>query len=444
MAEKKTPELSLETLHETPYGWPLRQLRIPQAHKITRGRRQVVVAVIDIGYRFHPDHKGHLWRNPDPKRGDLHGWDCHDDDASLEYTLHDPDSPYHRNHHAFVVGEVISCAPLCKVMVVRVGYGNPESWWKGVDYAVEHGAKILVMPHGFISHGTSSPIPLFYRGTDFGYPIDNPRLRRSLEAAYEAGCLTVKGTADNRGRRVASAVVACDCVMAFGSSNPEGEPADICASADYVEAAAPAGQRNSRNEQDFVWSTGGDDNYVSFTGGCMASGFAGGVAALVMSRFPKLTNVQVRQVLRNTAASDTWDPWLGWGVLDAGRAVSLKPEQLGQRLKVRAKDAALQRKGGKFHLRVPVENRGAFDVKRALVAAFSGNPLTAAAPRGTMEKPIILKTIQIGHAIASVRGLHETLFDIALVKSPENSPYVQACTLDQGGSDEVHTVRVPL
>lgn len=121
--------MNLLSLYKTPHGWPLRQLRVPQAHRVTRGNPEVVVAVIDLGYRLHPHHEGHLWINPNPTRGDLHGWDCHADDASLEYAGVGADTTYYRSHHAFIVGEVIACAPECRVMIVRVGYGNPESWW---------------------------------------------------------------------------------------------------------------------------------------------------------------------------------------------------------------------------------------------------------------------------------------------------------------------------
>ena len=290
--------LNLLTLHKSPLGWPLRQLRIPRAHQTTRGRADVVVAVIDLGYRLHPQHRAHLWTNPKPARGALHGWDCFDDDASLEYTGERQDEPYYSGHHAFVVGEVIACAPDCRVMPVRVGYGKPESWPKGVDWAVEHGARVLVMPHGFITHGSRrGKKDLFSLGNDFSYPIDNPRLRESLERAHDAGCLIVRGTADNRGRRVAVANAAFQVVMAVGSTDRRGGPADICCSADYVEAAAPGGRRDG-GPDDEVWCTDGHGGYMSFTGGCMAAGFGGGVAALVWSRFPDLTPDQLRQLLR--------------------------------------------------------------------------------------------------------------------------------------------------
>jgi hypothetical protein len=402
----------------------------------------VIVAVIDLGYRPHPHHRGHLWVNPNPSRGDRHGWDCHDDDASLEYNLHNPDSDYNKGHHAFVVGEVIACAPGCRVMVVRVGYGNPDSWWKGIDYAVEHGARILVMPHGFISHGPRSPIPLFYRGTDFSYPVDNPQIRRALDDAYDAGCLIFKGTADNRGRRVATISPGLDTVVAVGSSNRGGQAADICCSADYVEVAAPGGERGSGRLMDQVWCTGGDRNYIPFTGGCMASGFAGGVAALAMSRFPDLSNSQIRQILRNTARGEGWDPELGWGILDAHRAVSVKSTALCQRLKIRPSACVFAQRKRKPVVRIALRNQGVFDVDRALVAAFNGNPLAAAAPEGTLERSVTLVTRQIGHAIGSVRGLDDTVVEVELTEKPAGPIWIQACTLDRHGSDDVRTIRL--
>ena len=433
------PDLDLSTMHRTPYGWPLRQLRIPEAHALTQGSPGVVVAVIDIGYRPHPHHQGHLWVNPEPARGDVHGWDCHDDDASLEYDLYAPDTPYHKGHHAFVVGEVIACAPRCPVMIVRVGYENPDSWWRGIEFAVQHGAKVLVIPHGFITHGRGGPIPLFYQGTDFSYPLDNPRIRQALDAAHDAGCLIFKGTADNRGRRVATIMPALDSVIAVGSSNRLGQAADICCSADYVEVAAPGGERSSADEMDKVWSTGGDGDYIPFTGGCMASGFAGGVGALAMSRFPELGNEQLCQLLRNTAQGEAWDPYLGWGILDAGRAVSLRPEELGQRLVIASAAISAERE-----LEIVVENRGAMDVAKALVTVYNGDPTLPAEPEGTMARPVLLVTRQIGHALGPVRGLGSSALAAQLTERPERDVWIQICTLDRHGSDQVETRQVRL
>lgn len=441
--ESNGPRLNLATLYRTPYGWPLRQLRLPQAHRLTQGSPEVVVAVIDLGYNPHPHHQGRLWVNPRPRQGDVHGWDCADHDASLEPTGPEADTPYCRDHHGFIVGEAIASAPQCPVMIVRTGYRAAKDCWRqAVDYAVEHGARVLVMPHGFLTHGRGgSEIPLFYRGTDFGAPVDNPRLRRSLEAAWDAGCLICSGVSDNRGRRAAFATTALDAVMAVGSGSRRGGPANVCAEADYVEVAAPAGDRGTGDDLDRVWSTGGHGGYVAAEGGCMASGFAGGVAALVWSRFPELTNGQLRQVLRNTAGNAQWDSRLGWGILDAARAVRLKPGRLCQDLRVEAKACRLARRRGRPVLRVALANRGAFDIARALVVVYSGDPTRPAAPRATLERPETLLRRQLGHAIAAVRGLHGTEVPVALGDMAEQL-WVQACVLDHGGTDTIVTRRV--
>lgn len=438
MGAATTPDLHLETLHEAPEGWPLRLMRIPEAHRITRGNADILVAVIDLGYRPHPHHEGHLWVNPRPTRDDVHGWDFHDDDATLEYNRHNPETPYNAGHHAFVVGQVIACAPCCPVMVLRVGYGNRDSWWRAIDYAREHGARVLVMPHGYITEAHGGTPSLFERGTDFNYPIDNPQLRRAIEDAYDAGCLIVCGAADNRGRRAAIVVAAWESMMAVGSANRHGRAADVCASSDYVEAAAPCGDRNTSDLCDRVWCTGGHGTYVPMTGGCMAAGFAGGVTALAWSQHPHLSNDQLRCVLRNTAAGDDWNPRLGYGVLDACRAVSLDPAELTQRLHLPEQTCDLH----ESTLTMRIANRGAIDVKRAMVVLYNGDPRLPAAPDGTEIKPKILVTRQVGHAIVPLRGLHDAIVRVELAEPVTGPLWAQVCTLDHRGTDAMETIRL--
>ncbi|MCF7853805.1 MAG: S8 family serine peptidase [Candidatus Pacebacteria bacterium] len=423
----------------TPYDWALNQLRVPEAQRVTQGDPNVVIALIDIGYRHHPALDGHLWRNPDPTRGDVRGWDFVNNDDSLEYTGPGEDaSMYYRGHHVFVTGEIAAAAPRCPVMILRWGWQRPASLVDAIRYAVKHGAKILVMPHGYLTGNARDGTALFFRGTDFSYPFDNPDLRPALDEAYDAGCLIVKGTADNRGRRVTVANAAFESVLAVGSSNRRGEAADICCSADYVEVAAPGGQRNSDDLRDRIWGYGGDDNEIPFTGGCMASGFAGAVAALVWSRFPQLSNDQVRQILRNTAQSKCWDPMLGWGILDAAKAVSLTDEELQPRLRIDAGQCTFSSRDGQPMLRVRVSNAGALDIRQAVVVAYNGDPSVPAVPEATRENSVILQTSQIGHAMTPVRGLHGAELDICLTESQAGARiWLEAYSLDRHGTNEV-------
>lgn len=436
-----------------PYDWALRQLRVTKAHRVTRGSKDVVVAVIDLGYRHHPDLDGHLWRNPNPTRGDVHGWDFMDDDATLDYTGPKEDtSDYYRGHHAFVAGEVAAVAPECPVMIVRVGYGRPDSWWQGIRYAADHGARVLVIPHGYITGEADTGTPLFYQGTDFSYPYDNPKLRESIDYACDRGCLIVKGTADNRGRRVATAMAGLEGVFAVGSTDRYGAPGDICCSADYVEAGTPGGRRNTDDARDRIWGCGGDRNYIPFTGGCMASGFGGATAALVWSRFSGLSVDQLRQVLRNTARpakdvtpnADGWEPFLGYGILDAAKAVSLHEDRLCRDVRFRPSTAKVVRRRGRYVVAAQVRNYGAFDAKQATVVAYNGHPIRPADPDATQETPgELLQTRQIGHTIARVRGLHETDVAIELTEKPGSVLWFETFCLDRHDAGHVHRTRVP-
>lgn len=429
----------------SPYDWALAQMRVPEAHAITRGDASVIVAVSDLGYRFHPDHDGHLWVNPHPTRGDIHGWDFADDDASLEYSGPDEESSeYLRGHHSFVVGEVAAVAPECRIMVCRVGYGpkQAESWWRAVDYAVAHGARVLVEPHGYIHGQAQTGIPWFYQGTDFAYPHDNPQSRSAYENAYRAGCLIIKPVCDNRGRRVAAAIPALDAVMAVGSSNRQGGAANIATDADYVEVSAPSGSRNLGPAEEIL-GTGGDGNYILMNGGCMSAGFAAGVAALAFSRYPGLSAEQVRQILRNTAQGIGWDPRLGHGVLDAFRAVSLTPSELCQRPVVLRESCSIVEDGGSAKLLLRLRNEGAYDASRVLVVAYDGDPLSPADATATQEAPKILLTRQLGHVIAGVSGFEEKQVELPLDSWDRTRRlFVQLSVLDLGSTADAHTIEL--
>ena len=84
---------------------------------------------------------------------------------------------------------------------------------------MEQGARVLVIPHGYLTLNPETGQPLFHQGTDFTYPGDNVGLLAAFDDAYRVGCLIFKGTADNRGRQVATANAAVDSVIAVGSTN---------------------------------------------------------------------------------------------------------------------------------------------------------------------------------------------------------------------------------
>ena len=422
-----------------PYDWALEQLRVKKAHKITKGSKNVVIALVDIGYNHHPDMDGHLWNNPNPTKGDIHGWNCVDNNANLKFSgevLANVD--YWCGHHVFVAGEAAAVAPDCPIMIVRDGFANPNSWAEAIRYAVDNGAKVLVTPHGYIAGAMTGGDGLFYQGTDFSYPYDNPELRKAYDYAYAKGCIITKGAADNRGRRAVAASFGHSAIFSVGSTNRKDEAADVCCSCDYTEVGTPGGERSTDNENDRIWGCGGENNYISFTGGCMASGFAGGALALVWSKFPELTNEQLRQVLRNTARpgknlmvnEDGWEPHLGYGIVDLHKAVSLKPTELCRNVQLDPDSIEIIEKNGLFFLNAIVKNKGVFDAEKTMIIAYNGNPSKAVDPNATMKNPAPeLQTKQIGHTIVKVRGFHKSKISIELIEEPKNKIWFETfCT----------------
>ena len=99
---------------------------------------------------------------------------------------------------------------------------------------------------------------------------------------------------------------------------------------------------------------------------------------------------------------------------------------------------------GKPVLRAALRNEGAFDIRQAIVVAYNGDPQVPAVPEATPEKPVILQTRQIGHAITPVRGLHGATADIALAEPPGRTVWLEAYCLDRGTAGQVATARIVL
>lgn len=179
----------------------------------------------------------------------------------------------------------------------------------------------------------------------------------------------------------------------------------------------------------------------------MASGFAAGVAALVWSRFPHLTNDQLRQVLRNTARpakgvrpdANGWEPLLGYGILNAAKSVSLREERLCRDVRLMSASASLRRSKGRYVMDARVRNLGAFDAEKAIVVAYNGDPGKPVEPEATMEQPArILQTKQIGHTMFRVRGLYETVVTIELTEKPGKAVWLETFCLDRHDVGNLH------
>ncbi|UQX10508.1 type VII secretion-associated serine protease mycosin [Candidatus Mycobacterium methanotrophicum] len=120
-----------------------------------------------------------------------------------------------------------------------------------------------------------------------------------------------------------------DYVLTVGSVNARGEPSSFTLAGPWVDVAAPGEAVISLSSSgDGLMNTlGGPDGTARLSGTSYAAPVVSGLAALIRSRFPRLTARQVMQRIEATAHHPPGgrDPLVGAGVVDLLAAVSTDP-----------------------------------------------------------------------------------------------------------------------
>jgi thermitase len=303
-----------ETIPDDPYyteQWGLPRIRAPEAWDLTTGD-DLTIAIIDTGVDLdHPDLAGKLWTNAgeipdngldDDENGyvdDSHGWDFVNDDAEPQ------DDYWHGTHVAGTAAAdtdngqgVAGVSWGARIMPLKVldasGEGNYADVASAITYAADNGARILNLSLG---------------GEDY-----SAALAEAVGYAHERGCLLAAAAGNENGAvRYPAANGGVLAVVAttrwdkrwYGSNHgPE------------VDVAAPGAD---------IYSTTLDDAYLSASGTSTATPHVSGLAALVWSVQPGLTNDEVTRIITETVrdlGTPGWDEFYGWGRIDAYQAVS--------------------------------------------------------------------------------------------------------------------------
>jgi subtilisin family serine protease len=274
--------------------WGLPRGGVPAAWALSSGAG-VTVAVVDTGVdATHPDLQGQL----------LPGYDFLNDDP-------DPNDDHgHGTRMSGIIGAacnngegVCGVAPGAMVLPIKSldaqGYGPYSAVANGIVYAVDHGARVVNL-----SLVGTAPSSILQAAVDYA-------------AAHEVIVVAAAGNygTDAPGYPAASA----GAVAVAAISDADGHPSFSNYGA-WISVSAPG--------VDVVTTSPG--GYAPSTGTSPAAAFSSGVFALLLAANPGMTRAEAIARVQAGAVdlgANGWDPYFGWGRVDAYGA--LVPGQVG-------------------------------------------------------------------------------------------------------------------
>ncbi|GAA2083417.1 S8 family serine peptidase [Actinomadura alba] len=289
--------------------WWLSAVQAPSAWRWSKGKG-VTVAVLDTGVDArHPDLTGQIITGEDftggaRRPGDKY-WGHHGSAMAGIIAGH--------GHGAGMSAGIMGVAPHAKVLSIRVTWENDDplrsgaevnrnrdAVAKGIRYAVDNGANIINMSLG----GGK----LFYNGS----PTEENAIRYALSKGI---VLIASAGNDGAGLNRKNFPAAYPGVLAVGAVDRSLRPWRDSNRHDYVKVAAPGVE---------IVSADAGGGYVLGTGTSPSAAIVAGIAALIRSRYPDLTSVQVAEAMAEGAtrtASTGATPAVGAGVTDAVKAL---------------------------------------------------------------------------------------------------------------------------
>jgi len=296
-----------------PSQWNLPGIEAPAAWDITTGSDKVIIAVIGTGVSLdHPELQDKIWTNPGeiPGNGidddrnnfvdDVHGWDF----------VNWPGEPQDDHGHGTFVAGIASAetnngiliagvswgAEIMPVKVLdREGVGSIADANGGIIYAADNGAKII-------------NLSFTLTGSAYSNAVQNV-----VNYAHSRGALVVAAAGDSADGSY-QYPAALNHVVSVVATDRDDERWSDSTYNDRVDIAAPGDGIRS------FWEGG----YGLISSTHMATPHVSGLAALIWSVNPHLTNVQVTGIITSTAVDlgdPGWDEYFGWGRIDAAAAV---------------------------------------------------------------------------------------------------------------------------
>ncbi len=287
-------------------------------------QKNVVVAVIDSGLDMaHPDSPQYIWTNPketpgngvdDDKNGfvdDIHGWN---------FLNENHDFTDIRGHGTFVAGIIAAkynngegiagINPGAVIMPIKVadeeGVTNSLSIYRGINYAVNHGAKVIN-----VSLGSRSISKLE---------------QQAIERANAMGALVVVASGNNNNNLMEFGPASSKYSLAVGQIDFSGVRSTVSNWGPNLSLVAPGEQIYSLCSKDnkHVLPSIRKTGYYKQDGTSFSTPMVTATASLLWAKNPNLTNQQVADIILATATDmdeKGWDGMTGYGLLNAASAL---------------------------------------------------------------------------------------------------------------------------
>ena len=274
-------------------------LQLAKAQQLA-GKNKVIVAVIDQGIdRNHPDLKGVLLPSYN---------------AVNPMNQGTPD--FHGTHVAGIVAANkdngiggYGVSPNAKILPIDVfdrNWGASDySIAQGILYAVDHGAKVINMSLS-------------------GY-MPSPLIEEAIKKAL-AKNVTIVAAAGNTGDMSPQYPAAIEGVISVGSINKEKKLSSYSTYGTSIDVVAPGEDIYST-----IYEPEKKSSFRKLSGTSMASPMVVGVAALLLSKYPKLTPYQVEYILEHTAqdlGDSGFDIKYGNGLINPVAALNFDTKKL--------------------------------------------------------------------------------------------------------------------
>jgi thermitase len=254
-------------------AWGWYQTHTTQAWDITEGSGSVNVAILDTGIKPAglSDFDGQISST----------WNSMNNTADATTNA--------GNHGTYVAGAVglalgngtgnAGYCPRCKLMIVQVGTDSGANWSdlaNGLTWAADHGARVANMS---------------WAGT-----TDSSTMQAATTYAHQHG-VVMTAAAGNSNCNCTTYPSADPYVLGVAGTDSSGNKAFDSNYGSWVAVAAPEGNLTA------FPSTNGHPGYAAFGGTSSAAPAVAGIAGLLFSYNPSLTNTQVEQALEASAVS---------------------------------------------------------------------------------------------------------------------------------------------